>query len=114
MLPGQLMTYTINFENEGAGTAYDVFVVDPLADELDTSRMTIYGGGEYIASSRSIIWWAGNLAPKGQPGSTGVVSVKRQGGARARRGDDRQGFVEQSSDEDYVDDFSSNRHHAQN
>jgi hypothetical protein len=61
------------------------------------------------------------------------------GGARARRGNNRQGFVEQSSDEDYVDhdgedydsdgdfvsgdsddtwlerdDFSSNRHHAQN
>ena len=33
-----------------------------------------------------------------------VVSVKRQGGARARRGNNRQGFVEQSSDEDYVDD----------
>jgi hypothetical protein len=68
-----------------------------------------------------------------------VVSVKRQGGARARRGNNRQGFVEQSSDGDYVDDdgedydsdgdfasadsdytwlerddFSSNRHHAQN
>jgi hypothetical protein len=26
------------------------------------------------------------------------------GGARARRGNNRQGFVEQSSDEDYVDD----------
>jgi hypothetical protein len=61
------------------------------------------------------------------------------GGARARRGNNRQGFVEQSSDEDYVDDdgedydsdgdfdsgdsdytwlgredFSSNRHHTQN
>jgi hypothetical protein len=61
------------------------------------------------------------------------------GGARARRGNNRQGFVEQSSDEDYVDDdgedydsdgdfdsgdsddtwlgrddSSSNRHHAQN
>jgi hypothetical protein len=61
------------------------------------------------------------------------------GRARARRGNNRQGFVEQSSDEDYVDDdgedydsdgdfdsgdsddtwlgrddFSSNRHHAQN
>jgi hypothetical protein len=36
------------------------------------------------------------------------------GGARARRCNSRQGFVEQSSDEDYVDDFSSNRHHSQN
>jgi hypothetical protein len=61
------------------------------------------------------------------------------GGARARRGNNRQGFVEQSPDEDYVDDdgedqdsdgdfdsgdsddtwlerddFSSNRHHTQN
>ena len=33
-----------------------------------------------------------------------VVSVKRQVGARARHGNNRQGFVEQSSDEDYVDD----------
>jgi hypothetical protein len=33
-----------------------------------------------------------------------VVSVKRLGGARARRSNNRQGLVEQSSDEDYVDD----------
>jgi hypothetical protein len=33
-----------------------------------------------------------------------VVSVKRQGGARARRGNNRQGFVDQPSDEDQVDD----------
>jgi hypothetical protein len=50
-----------------------------------------------------------------------VVSVKRLGGAGARRGNNRQGLVEQSSDEDYVDDVrrlffessSRNRHHAQ-
>ena len=74
VLPDQLMTYTITFENEGAGTAYDVFVVDELRDELDTSTLVINGGGEYLPASRTLIWWVGQLAPKGQPGSTGVVS----------------------------------------
>ena len=74
MFPGQPMTYTITFENEGAGEAYDVFVVDKLGEHLDTSTLAIYGGGEFSSASRTLIWQVGQLAPKGQPGSTGVVS----------------------------------------
>lgn len=71
---GQPMTYTITFENEGAGQAYDVFVVDKLREHLDTSTLTIYGGGEFSSASNTLTWLVGQLAPKGQPGSTGVVS----------------------------------------
>jgi len=74
VFPGQPMTYTITFENEGAGDAFGVFVVDKLGEHLDTSTLTIYGGGEFNTASNTLTWSVGQLAPKGQPGSTGVVS----------------------------------------
>ncbi|MDP2660542.1 MAG: Ig-like domain-containing protein, partial [Dehalococcoidia bacterium] len=74
VFPGQPMTYTITFENEGSGDAFGVFVVDKLGEHLDTSTLTIYGGGEFSSASRTLTWSVGQLAPKGQPGSTGVVS----------------------------------------
>ena len=72
--PGELLTYTITFENEGSGDAFDVFVVDELGEHLDTATLTIGDDGEYLAASRTIVWQVGQLAPKGQPGSTGEVS----------------------------------------
>jgi uncharacterized repeat protein (TIGR01451 family) len=74
LLPGQLITYTITYENEGAGTAYDVFVVDDLSPHFDESTLTIYGGGDYYTETRTLSWDIGELAPKGQPGSEGSIS----------------------------------------
>lgn len=74
LLPGQRVTYTITYENEGAGRAYGVYITDQLGDPFDASTLTIYGGGRYIPSSRKIIWIIGELGPKGAPDSEGVVS----------------------------------------
>lgn len=74
LAPGQFVTYTITYENEGDGRAYGVFVVDQLDPALDLSTLTIYGPGELIAENRTIMWTIGELGPKGDPDSTGVVS----------------------------------------
>ncbi len=73
LLPGQLVTYTITYENEGAGTAYGVYVVDELSAVFDESSLTIQSGGRYIPAIRTLIWDVGELMPKGQAGSTGKV-----------------------------------------
>lgn len=74
LLPRQFLSYTITFENEGAGDAFGVFVVDPLSEHFDDSTLAIYGGGRFITASRTIVWQVGDLKPKGQPGSTGAIS----------------------------------------
>ncbi|MFN3762308.1 MAG: Ig-like domain-containing protein, partial [Anaerolineae bacterium] len=74
LVPGQWVTYTVTYENEGAGRAYGVYVTDPLSEHFDPSTLTIYGNGLYAASTRTIIWFIGELAPRGEPGSQGVVS----------------------------------------
>jgi uncharacterized repeat protein (TIGR01451 family) len=73
VLPGQTLTYTITYENEGDGQAFGVFVVDELDEDLDDSTLTVYSG-EYITSTRTLIWDIGELDPAGEPGSSGVVS----------------------------------------
>lgn len=74
LLPGQLVTYTITYENVGAGEAFDVFVVDALGEHFDLNTVTVHGGGSFSKGARSIFWPVGNLAPKGEAGSTGTVS----------------------------------------
>jgi len=78
LLVGQSVTYTITYENEGDGRAYGVFVVDQLDPALDLSTLTIYGPGELIAEARTILWTVGELGPKGEPDSSGVVSLTVQ------------------------------------
>ncbi|MBN1179064.1 MAG: Ig-like domain-containing protein, partial [Anaerolineae bacterium] len=74
LIPGQRVTYTITYENEGDGRAYGVFVVDQLDASLDMSTVTIYGPGELIAENRTILWTVGELGPQGDPDAQGVVS----------------------------------------
>ncbi|MDX9953013.1 MAG: Ig-like domain-containing protein [Anaerolineae bacterium] len=78
LVPGQLITYTITYENEGAGTAYGVFVTDQLDDAFDLATLTIHGPGQLIAANRTLLWDIGELAPQGEPGSQGVVSFTVQ------------------------------------
>jgi uncharacterized repeat protein (TIGR01451 family) len=74
VLAGQTVTYNVTYENEGDGRAYGVFVVDQLDLALDLSTLAIYGPGELIVENRTILWTVGELGPKGDPDSSGVVS----------------------------------------
>jgi hypothetical protein len=80
--PGQRLDYRVEFENEGAGTAYGVYIVDRLSDHLDDTTVAITGPGEYVPATREIFWTIGELAPKGETGSKGEVglSVNVKGG----------------------------------
>ena len=75
LLAGQTVTYTVTYENEGDGRAYGVFIVDPLDPALNLSTLTIYGPGVLIAENRTLLWTVGELGPKGDPDSSGVVSL---------------------------------------
>ncbi len=74
LLPGQLITYTIAYENEGSGTAYGVFILDTLDERLDEKTLQIGGGGRYITPTRTLVWPIGEVAPQGEPGSAGTVT----------------------------------------
>jgi uncharacterized repeat protein (TIGR01451 family) len=75
LLPGQHVTYTITYENEGAGQAYGVFIIDALSRHFDPASVAATGGASYDAATRLLSWDIGELAPKGQPGSAGAVTV---------------------------------------
>lgn len=72
VVPGDLLTYTVTFENEGAGRAYGVYVVDDLSPDLDESTLDLMGAGTFYPTTRTILWDVGELAPKGEAGSTGA------------------------------------------
>jgi uncharacterized repeat protein (TIGR01451 family) len=75
LLPGQTVTYTITYENEGAGRAYGVYVVNPLPEVMDESSLTfIHHSGTYLPDSREILWWVGELGPQGAPDAEGVIT----------------------------------------
>jgi hypothetical protein len=74
LLPGQLVTYTIAYENVGAGEAVGVFIVNKLDPAFDLATLTLHGDATLSANARTIFWTVGDLAPKGEPGSTGTVS----------------------------------------
>lgn len=74
LLPGQAITYTVTYENEGAGQAYGVFVLDQLDEDIDLGSVSVQGGGQLITQSGILIWQIGELAPKDQTGSSGVVT----------------------------------------
>jgi hypothetical protein len=74
LLPEATLNYTITYENEGAGRAYGVYVVNELPEVFDESTLELYGAGQYIKSSREIFWFVGELGPKGDPDSEGTIT----------------------------------------
>jgi len=60
--PGEWITYTIEYENTGEGTAYGGYVEDDLPPGLDASTLQIGNGGVYLPSQHQVIWSIGEVA----------------------------------------------------
>jgi uncharacterized repeat protein (TIGR01451 family) len=75
-LPGQELTYTVEYENVGEGTAYGVFILDKLDTNLDENTLAVNNGGSYSAASRLVGWDIGDVPPHGQGSVTFHVRVK--------------------------------------
>jgi hypothetical protein len=69
VLPDQTLSYKITCENEGSGTAYSVYILDTLSQQLDETTLDLGGKGQYSAALRQVSWDIGDLTPKGSPGS---------------------------------------------
>ena len=74
LLPGQLVTYKITYENMGEGRAYGVYVTDVLDDSFDFDSITADASTIILPASRMLVWNVGELAPKGESGSTGEMT----------------------------------------
>ncbi|UCH89898.1 MAG: right-handed parallel beta-helix repeat-containing protein, partial [Thermoplasmata archaeon] len=53
VIPGEKLTYTIEFENEGLGTAYDVYFTDTLSEYLNDCTLEI--GSVYSKKDNTVI-----------------------------------------------------------
>ncbi len=72
VLPSQLLTYTVTYENEGDGIAFGVYVINTLPEWLDEGTLNLSGQGIYMPTTREIFWFIGELAPKGNPLAEGA------------------------------------------
>lgn len=78
VLPGQQLTYTIDYENVGSGTAEAVYILDMLDQDLDETTLQLGNGGTYSADSRTVSWDIGTLLG-GQKGQVSFSVNVRQG-----------------------------------
>jgi uncharacterized repeat protein (TIGR01451 family) len=53
---GQVMTYTVHYENDGGADAHDVAIIDVLDSDLDEATLVINDGGSYDAATRTLVW----------------------------------------------------------
>jgi len=68
--PGESITFTIEFENEGEGTAYGVYIDDTLDEDLDASTLeffdllpAIVDSYHYDEKTHTITWYIGQVDP---------------------------------------------------
>jgi len=63
-----LLNYTVEFENEGEGIAYGVYVTDTLEADINVATLNLPAneGGVYDPNTRTITWYVGELASKGK------------------------------------------------
>jgi len=75
LIPGQWVNYVIEYENVGAGAAEGVYITDDLNEVFDQVTLQVGTNATYYSSARLLTWSIGQLAPVGQPGSTGQVTL---------------------------------------
>jgi uncharacterized repeat protein (TIGR01451 family) len=91
--PGDLLTYIVEYENEGQGSAFGVYFADTLDADLDASTLeagpVLDSGGEQIAgpglydpAGRTITWNVGEVGP----GEGGHAELRVRVDAAARAG----------------------------
>ena len=78
VLPEQVMDYRVTCENEGEGDAFGVYIVNDLPEQLDEDTLVINDGGIYLPAERQIVWYIGELGPKGDPTSEAEVTYTAQ------------------------------------
>lgn len=71
----QALNYTIEYENEGEGTAFGVYVIDMLDNNLNASTLIIGQNGIYNPSTRTITWLIGEVGPNENGSVTFTVNV---------------------------------------
>jgi hypothetical protein len=74
LLPGQVVPYTITYENVGAGRAYGVYVMDELDEVFDASTLQMADTGTYLPEERTLAWMIGELGPQGDADSEGTIT----------------------------------------
>jgi uncharacterized repeat protein (TIGR01451 family) len=74
--PGQTLYYTINYENEGEGIAFGVYITDELDEDIDIATLVINSEGDYDPDTRIITWFIGQVDPH-QTGSVTFSAAMR-------------------------------------
>ncbi|MBL8131589.1 MAG: DUF11 domain-containing protein, partial [Anaerolineae bacterium] len=61
--PGESIHFTVEFENEGEGDAFGVYVTDTLEADIDAATLTLppEEGGFYDPVTRTITWYIGQV-----------------------------------------------------
>lgn len=84
--PGDTLTYTIHYENEGNGIAYGVYFINTLEEDLDDFNLAIGPildsitgeqigvPGIYNLATRTITWFVGEVGSR--QGGSAIFSVK--------------------------------------
>jgi uncharacterized repeat protein (TIGR01451 family) len=66
--PGDIIVYTLTYENIGTGVAFDVTIEDTIPDHATlVSTNPVYD----VASGKTYTWYIGNVAP----GSSGTITI---------------------------------------
>ncbi len=91
---GEYLTYTINFQNTGTDTAYDVFVHDTLSDKLDWTTLEMINASsnyQLVMNEGKCVWSFKNIylpdSIVNLEGSHGYVSYRIKPKANVQIGD---------------------------